>query len=154
MSSMSPLGIAETFIRDGIGKADPAVFDALLSPDIVVETGLSPQEPIRGRDAYKAVFFGFAEAWPVRDFVVHRIDAAGDTVFVEFTATAEFARDYYGVPATHQLVPMREIHRLDIEAGRIVRNTVAAVNLPFEFIMYPALKDAVLGSLRPASTAF
>ncbi|CAL79895.1 hypothetical protein BRADO6254 [Bradyrhizobium sp. ORS 278] len=153
MSSPTPRDIAETFIRYGLGKADAAVFDALTAADIVVETGLSPVEPIRGRDAYKAVFMEFAASWPVRDLTIHRIDVAGDTVMVEFTATAEFARDYYGVAATHQLVPMREIHRLDMSDARIVRSVVAAVNLPFEFIMYPALKDAVLGPLQSVAKA-
>lgn len=140
--------IAERFIRDGIAKADAAVFDALIAEDVIVETGLSPSAPIMGREAYKSVFMGFADAWPVRDFVVHRIDACGDTVCIEFTATAEFAKDYYGVAATHQLVPLREMHRLDIKDGKIVRNLVGAVNLPFEFIMYPVLKDAVLTPLK------
>jgi hypothetical protein len=45
---------------------------------------------------------------------------------------------------------MRELHRLDVRDGLIVRNLVGAVNLPFEFIMYPALRDAVLAPLRTA----
>ena len=151
MTVHSPHAIAERFIRDGIGRADPAVFDETVADSVVVETGLSPAEPIEGREAYKVVFFGFADAWPVREFVVHRIDVAGNTVVVEFTATAEFAKDYYGVTATHQLVPLREIHRIDVENERIVRNTVAGVNFPFEYIMYPVLKDAVLGGLKPAA---
>ncbi len=145
--------IAESFIREGIAKADAAVFDALIAEDVIVETGLSPSGPIKGRVAYKEVFMGFADAWPVRDFVVHRVDESGDTVFIEFTATAEFADDYYGVAATHQVVAMREIHRLDIKDGKIVRNLVGAVNLPFEFIMYPALKDAVLAPLKVADAS-
>lgn len=150
MTSPTAREVAERFIREGIAKADPTVFDALIDPDVVVETGLSPAEPIRGREAYKAIFMEFAAAWPVRELVIHRIDEAGDTVFIEFTATAVFAKDYYGVAATHQLAPMREVHRLDVRDGRIVRNLVGAVNLPFEFIMFPALKDAVLGGLKTA----
>lgn len=148
MTQPSARAIAERFIREGIAKADAAVFDALVAEDVIVETGLSPAGPIRGREAYKSVFLGFAASWPVRDFVVHRIDEAGDTVVVEFTATAEFARDYYGIAATRQIVPMREMHRLDVSHGQIVRNVVGAVNLPFEFIMYPVLRDAVLGKLQ------
>lgn len=94
---------------------------------------------------------GFAEAWPVSEFTVNRIDEAGQTTIIEFTAVAEFAHDYFGVPATHQLVPLREIHRIDVMDGRVVRNLVGAINLPFEFIMYPALRDAVLGGLEAAT---
>lgn len=153
MASTSARTVAERFIREGIARADPAIFDELVAEDVVVETGLSPTAPIIGRDAYKAVFMGFADAWPVREFTVHRIDDAGNSVLIEFTALAEFARDYYGVAATRQLVPLREIHRLDVNGGRIVRNLVGAINLPFEFIMYPALRDAVLGGLKPAGDA-
>jgi ketosteroid isomerase-like protein len=150
MTQPTPREIAERFIREGIAPADASVFDALLAPDIIVETGLSPSGPIMGREAYKAVFLPFADAWPVREFTVHRVDVAGDTVFVEFTATAVFEKDYFGVKATRQIVPLREVHRLDVREGRIIRNLVAAVNLPFEFIMYPVLRDAVLGGLRTA----
>lgn len=153
MTSSSPRAIAERFIREGIAKADPAVFDELVAEDIVVETGLSPMGPIHGREAYKAVFLPFADAWPVQEFTVHRIDEAGDTVLIEFTALAVFEKDYYGVAATNQLVPLREIHRLDVKDGKIVRNLVGAVNLPFEFLMYSALKDAVLGGLKTAGEA-
>jgi steroid delta-isomerase-like uncharacterized protein len=151
MDAQNPREIAERFVRDGIGKADPAVFDELLAEDVVVETGLSPRGPIEGREAYKGVFFPFADAWPVREFVVHEVNTDGNTVVVEFTATTVFAKDYYGVPATNQFVPLREIHRIKVEGGRIVRNTVAGVNFPFEYIMYPVLKDAVLGGLKPAA---
>ncbi len=150
MAAQSPREIAERFIRDGIGKADPAVFDELLAEAVVVETGLSPRGPIEGREAYKEVFFPFAEAWPVRGFVVHQFNTDCDTVVVEFTPMAVFAKDYYGVKATRQLVPMREIQRIKVEGGKIVRNTVAGVNFPFEYIMYPVLKDAVLGGLETA----
>jgi ketosteroid isomerase-like protein len=141
---------AERFIREAIGRADPAAFDATVADDVVVETGLSPMGPIKGLAAYKETFLGFAAAWPVRDFIVHRIDEAGDTVTIEFTAVCEFVKDYYGVAATGQRVPLREIHRIDVVDGKVVRNVVGAINFPFEYIMYPALKDAVLGSLGTA----
>lgn len=142
--------VAERFITEGIATANMAVFDALVADDIVVETGLSPQGPIKGRDAYKAVFAGFADAWPVTEFKVHQIDEAGDTIVIEFTATCVFRKDYYGVTATNQIAPLREIHRLEVRNGKIVRNTVGAINFPFEYIMYPALKDAVIGDLKIA----
>ncbi|MBC8121787.1 MAG: nuclear transport factor 2 family protein [Gemmatimonadaceae bacterium] len=143
----SPRAIAYAFINEGIAKTDMAVFDALLAEDIVVETGLSPAGPILGREAYKTVFSGFADAWPVQRFEIHSVVTEGNLVVIQFTATTLFAKDYYGVKATHQVVPLREIHQLEVAGERIRRNTVAGVNFPFEYIMYPALKDAVLGSL-------
>ena len=42
------------------------------------------------------------------------------------------------------------MHVYTIHNGRIVEVVVGAVNLPYEFIMYPALKDMVLGDLATA----
>ncbi len=150
MADRSPREIAYTFISEGIANADLTLFDALLSEDIVVETGLSPAGPILGREAYKTIFFGFADAFPVRHFEIHSVVAEGNLVVIQFTATAVFEKDYYGVQATRQIVPMREMHQLEVSGERIVRNTVAGVNFPFEYIMYPVLKDAVLGGLQIA----
>jgi ketosteroid isomerase-like protein len=144
------LAIAKRFVIEGLGKADMKAFDELIDPKVVVTTGLSPKEPIRGRAAYKQVFTGFADAWPVSKFVIEEIFAAGDKVVVQFTATTVFKKDYYGVKATNQVVPLTELHVYTLKNGRIVSNVVGAVNLPFEFIMYPALKDAVLGDLQLA----
>ncbi|UFP96660.1 ester cyclase [Gloeobacter morelensis] len=150
MNEKTARDLAYTFIAEGIAKADLTIFDALLAEDIVVETGLSPAEPIRGREAYKAIFAQFADAWPVQRFEIHAVVAEGNLVAIQFTATALFEKDYYGVKATGQIVPLREIHLLAVDDGRIVRNTVGGVNLPFEYIMYPVLKDVVLGSLQSA----
>jgi ketosteroid isomerase-like protein len=146
----SNLTIAKRFVTEGLGKADMKAFDDIVDPNVVVTTGLSPKEPIRGSAAYKQVFAGFADAWPVSKFVIEDIFAAGDKVVVKFTATTVFKKDYYGVKATNQVVPLTEMHVYTLKNGKIVSNVVGAVNLPFEFIMYPALKDAVLGDLQLA----
>ncbi|MBC7881959.1 MAG: ester cyclase [Anaerolineae bacterium] len=148
MSDHSVSEIAHTFISEGIAKADMAIFDALLAEDIVVETGLSPAGPILGREAYKSIFSSFADAWPVHHFEIHSEVTEGNFVVIQFTALTRFTKDYYGVKATQQFVPLREIHQLEVIGERIIHNTVAGVNFPFEYIMYPVLKDAVLGSLK------
>lgn len=144
------LAVAQRFATEGLGKADMRAFDALVDENIVVTTGLSPKEPIRGRAAYKQILAGFADAWPVQQFVIDEMFASGDKVVVRFTATAVFRKDYYGVKASNLVVPLKEVHIYTLRGGRIVENIVAAVNLPYEFIMYPALKDAVLGELKVA----
>lgn len=145
------LQTALRFVRQGLGSADMTAFDSCLDPAIVVTTGLSPTAPIRGLAAYKEVFSGFAASWPVSAFVIHESFATGDKVVVKFTATTTFKNDYYGVKATNMVVPLQEIHTYTFRDGKIVENVVGAINLPFEFIMYPALKDAVLGGLQPAA---
>lgn len=145
------LAIAKRFVAEGLGKADMKVFDELIDPNVVVTTGLSPKQPIHGRAAYKEVFAGFADAWPASKLDIEDIFAAGDNmVVVKFTATTVFEKDYFGVEATHQVVPLTEVHVYTLNNGKIVSNVVGAVNLPFEFLMYAALKDAVLGDLQLA----
>jgi ketosteroid isomerase-like protein len=144
------LAVARQFVTQVLGHADLAAFDTFVDADVVVTTGLSPKEPIRGRAAYQQILSGFADAWPVQQLVIDDIFASGDKVVVRFTATAVFRKDYYGVKANNLIVPLKEVHIYTLRDGKIVENIVAAVNLPYEFIMYPALKDAVLGALKVA----
>lgn len=141
------IAIAERFMTEGIGKADLSAFDQALDLNITVETGLSPAAPLRGLPTYKSVFAGFADAWPVKNFVIDEIFGAGDKVVVRFTATAVFRKDYYGVKATHQVIDMKEVHVLTFKDGVIVSSIVSGTNFPFEYLMYPVLKDAVIGNL-------
>lgn len=142
------LEVGLRFAREGLGQARMAAFDELLSPDIVVTTALSPQGPIRGLEAYKQVFAGFADAWPLIDFSIDDSFAAGERVVVCFTATAVFRKDYYGVKANGVIAPLKEMHMYTVRGGRIVENVVGAINLPFEFTMFDALHQPVLGGLK------
>ncbi|BAZ00570.1 hypothetical protein NIES37_45650 [Tolypothrix tenuis PCC 7101] len=144
------MAIALRFMNEGIAKADLQVFDETIDPNIQVTTGLSPTAPIQGLDSYKQIFANFADAWPVKHFVIDDIFGVDEKVVVLFTATAIFKKDYYGVKATNQIVPLQEVHILTFRNDKIVENIVSATNFPFEYIMYPALKDAVIGNLEVA----
>lgn len=144
------MAIALRFMNEGIAKADMQVFDETIDPNIQVTTGLSPTAPIQGLDSYKQIFANFADAWPVKHFVIDDIFGVDEKVVVLFTATAIFKKDYYGVKATNQIVPLQEVHILTFRNDKIVENIVSATNFPFEYIMYPALKDAVIGHLEVA----
>lgn len=139
---------AKRFMNDGIAKVDMQVFDETLDPNIVVSTGLSPAAPIQGLESYKQIFSAFADAWPVKQFVIDEIFGVDDKVVVRFTATTVFKKDYYGIKATNQVVPLKEVHVLTLKDGRIIENIVSGTNFPFEYIMYPVLKDAVIGNLE------
>jgi len=141
------IAIAQRFMNEGIAKADMAVFDAVLDPDITVITGLSPSGPIIGLENYKQVFSGFAEAWPVKEFTIDDIFGVQDKVVVRFTAITVFKKDYYGIAATNQIVPLQEVHILSFNGDRILGNIVSGTNFPFEYIMYPVLRDLVIGNL-------
>ena len=112
---------------------------------------MSPAEPIQGIENYKQVFSTFADAWPVRKFVIDEIFGVDEKVVVRFTATSVFKKDYYGVQATNQIVPLKEVQILKFRDGKIVENIVSGTNFPFEYIMYPVLKDAVIGNLETES---
>jgi len=128
-----------------LGRADLSVADEVVAEDVVVHTGLSPAEPIKGRDAYKQVIAGFAEAFPVERMEIHEVlDAASDRVLLRFTAHATHAKDYYGVSATGRAVPMHETHLIRLRDGLIVENYVGAVNLVFEMLMAPVMVPMVL----------
>lgn len=147
------LAIARRFMEVGIGTGNAAVFDECLDPDIVVRTGLSPMGPIEGLQAYKDIFLPFAKALPVIDFEILEIweNASENKVVVRFLATTVFLHDYYGITAEHQIVAMEEVHILTFRDGKIVSNIVSGTNFPFEYLMYPVLKDAIVGTMRRAS---
>lgn len=139
---------AKRFMNEGIAKGDLQVFDETLDPNIVISTGLSPAAPIQGLESYKQTFSAFADAWPVKQFVIDEIFGVDDKVVVRFTATTIFKKDYYGIKATNQIVPLKEVHILTFRNGKIVENIVSGTNFPFEYIMYPVLRDAVIGNLE------
>ena len=137
--------LVRSFATGFLGDADPAAADATLDEAVIVHPGLSPAAPIQGREAYKHVFAGFAEAFPVQRMEIHEIlDAGADRMLLRFTAHATHARDYYGVAASGRSVPMHETHLLRLQGGRIVENYVGAVNLVFEMVMAPAIAPMVL----------
>lgn len=144
---MNAIQIATRFYEGGIARADMNFFDELLDPDVVVRTGLSPRADIVGLAAYKKIFADFADAWPVVDFVLHEVWGTGERVAVRFTASAVFAKDYYGVKATRQVVPMEEVHLLHLSHGKIARIVVSGTNVPMEYFMFPVLEPFTIGNL-------
>lgn len=135
----------QRFATDLLGRADLSVADEVVDEDVVVHTGLSPAAPIHGREAYKQVIAGFADAFPVGRMDIHEVlDAGSDRVLLRFTAHATHAKKYYGVVATGRPVPMHEMHLLRLRGGRIVENHVGAVNLVFEMLMAPVIAPMVL----------
>ncbi|MBC7887298.1 MAG: nuclear transport factor 2 family protein [Ferruginibacter sp.] len=141
------LATALHFMADGIGKAGMKVFDECVAADAKIYTGLKPQGPIEGLQEYKQTFEDFAAAWPVSEFIIDEAFATDDKVVIRFQAIAHFKNDYYGVKATNEIVNMKEVHVLTLKNGKIISSIVSGTNFPFEYIMYPVLKDAVIGNL-------
>ncbi len=137
--------VVRRFATEFLGRGSLDVADEVVDEAVVVHTGLSPAAPIQGRDAYKQVLAGFADAFPVARMEIHEVLEAGpDRVLLRFTAHATHEKDYYGVIATHRAVPMHEVHLIRLRDGRIVENHVGAVNLVFEMLMAPVIAPMVL----------
>jgi hypothetical protein len=141
------LALVLRFMNEGIGKAELRVFDECVAKDALIYTGLKPQGPIEGLEEYKAIFAPFADAWPVIEFIIDEAFAIDNKVVIRFQAIAYFKKDYYGIKATREIINMKEIHVLTLKEGKIVENIVGGANFPFEYFMYPLLKDAVIGNL-------
>ncbi len=133
------------FANAFLGRADLAVADEVIAQDVIVHTGLSPAEPIKGREAYKEVIAGFGDAFPVERMEIHEVLEAGpDRVLLRFTAHATHAKEYFGIAATGRAVPMHETHLIRLRDGLIIENYVGAVNLVFEMLMAPVMVPMVL----------
>lgn len=140
-----PVALTQRFAQEALHAARMDAFDALVAEAVSVTTGLSPAGPILGRSAYKEVFAGFAEAFPVEDFIVHETLPLGpDRALLRFTAVARHARDYYGIAATGRVITMHEVQLHRWQDGRLIENIVGAVSLDFEMLMAPVIGPMVL----------
>jgi ketosteroid isomerase-like protein len=135
------------FMNEGIGLARLDVFDECVAKDALISTGLKPGGPIEGVEEYKSIFAPFADAWPVLEFIIDEAFAVADKVVIRFQAIAYFQKDYYGIKATNQVINMKEVHVVTVKDGKIVSSIVSGTNFPFEYIMYPVLRDGVIGNL-------
>ncbi len=142
------LMIALDYVENFLGRADVAAADRTLDPNIVVNTGLSPQGPIRGLAAYKPIFLDFHGAFPPVDPAspMKIIDAfdVRDRAVVRFHFRARHTRGYFGLSATNREILLDETHVMRISRGKVVENVVSATNLEFEMLMAPVLTPLIL----------
>jgi hypothetical protein len=142
------LRVALEYVEGFLGRADAAVADRVLDPEIVVTTGLSPQGPILGRQAYKGIFLDFAAAFPAVNpgapmTIIDAFDVR-DRAVVRFHYRGRHVRDYFGVAATNREILFDETHVMRIRGGKVVENVVSATNLEFEMLLAPVLTPMIL----------
>lgn len=136
------LAAARRFVEGVLGGADPAAFDELVHPEIVVDTGLKPDGKIRGAAEYGAVLqntlgtaFGNGRL-EIKD-LAPLIDGR---VVVRFEAAADNIGDLNGVAATGRRFTFCELHLMRFEDGRLVENWVGGLNpLMYETWQAPAM---------------
>lgn len=139
--------VAERFVLEFLGQGSLEAAEAVIAPDVVAVTALSPSAPIEGRDAYVEAFFAFASAFtfetPVE--IVYSF-VTEDRAMMRIRARATHTDEFLGLPATNRSILFDETHVMRIENGMVTENVVSATNLEFEMIFEPVLAPLVLGA--------
>jgi predicted ester cyclase len=141
------LATARIFVEQFLGKGDMTVAADILGENVQAITGLKPDGPINGREAYKQVFSAFFDAFPPvpgLEMIVEDMFAAGDRVVVRFRSVQTHAKEFFGVAPTHRDITFIETHVMRLQNGEIVENVVSATNLEFEMLMAPVLAPLIL----------
>lgn len=141
------LAIARIFVEQFLGKGDMTIAADVLDENVQAITGLKPDGPIDGREAYKQVFSAFFDAFPPLpgfEMMIEDMFAAGDRVVVRFRSEQKHAKEFFGVPATNRDITFIETHVMRLREGKIVENVVSATNLEFEMLMAPVLTPLIL----------
>ena len=141
------LAIARIFINQFLGKGDMTVAADVLDENVQAITGLKPDGPIKGREAYKQVFSAFYEAFPPipgAEMIIEDIFAAGDRVVVRFRSVQKHTKEFFGVAPTNRDITFIETHVMRLQDSKIIENVVSATNLEFEMLMAPVLTPLIL----------
>lgn len=141
------LAIAQIFIEQFLGKGDMTIAADVLDENVQAITGLKPDGPINGREAYKQVFRAFYEAFPPipgSEMMIEDMFAANDRVVVRFRSVQRHTKEFFGVAATNRDVTFIETHVMRLRDDKIVENVVSATNLEFEMLMAPVLTPLIL----------
>jgi len=141
------LAIARIFIEQFLGKGDITVAADVLDENVQAITGLKPDGPIDGREAYKQVFSAFFDAFPPIpgfEMMIEDMFAADDRVVVRFRSVQKHAKEFFGVTATNRDITFIETHVMRLREGKIIENVVSATNLEFEMLMAPVLTPLIL----------
>lgn len=138
--------VAERFVLEFLGQGDLEAAGAVIAPDVVAVTALSPSAPIEGRDAYVETFFAFANAFTF-EMPIEIVDSfvTEDRAMMRIRARATHTGEFLGLPATNQSILFDETHVMRIENGMVTENVVSATNLEFEMVFASVLTPVVLG---------
>jgi predicted SnoaL-like aldol condensation-catalyzing enzyme len=138
--------VAERFVLEFLGQGSVEAAEAVIAPDVIAFTALSPAAPIEGRDAYVETFFAFAQAFTF-ETPIEIVDSfvTEDRAMMRIRARATHTGEFLGLPATNRSILFDETHVMRIEDGMVTENVVSATNLEFEMVFAPVLTPLVLG---------
>lgn len=134
--------LAERFITQALAQGNEAVFRELVSPDVVVHSGLEPLHAIRGIEAYWRAL-GKLSAFSFEDFDLQDLLAVEDRTIARFRSHALHSGDALGVPATGKRILMWELHLMRWRNGKLVENVVADVNYDWPWLVAAAYPDGI-----------
>lgn len=136
------LALGQRFLQEVLGAQDPAAFDELVADDVVVHSGISPLEPMIGKEAFRAGLAKLA-AFTFKSFAVEDLLAVDDRVVARYRAHAQHTGDELGVPASGKAVTMWEIRLQRWDQGQLVEDFVADINYDWPWLVAPAYPDGV-----------
>jgi steroid delta-isomerase-like uncharacterized protein len=107
---------------DAVAARDPDAMAAYWSDEGIDE--LIPVGIFRGPAEIRAFFSGMFAAFPDMEFVVERMTAAASVVAVEWRARGTFrGAPFQGIEPTGKRIEVRGCDCVEVEDGKIVRNT-------------------------------
>jgi len=105
--------------HDLLAHFDEAAAEAIWADDIVFR---EPQQVIRGREAGKARFRAFRDAFPDIAATLHEVVAQDDKVAARYTLAGTHRGLFAGVPATGKRVTLSGIAIYRLADGRIAED--------------------------------
>lgn len=139
---------ARRFAEQVLGAGDMASFDELVADDVWVSTGLKPDAPVEGKQAYMQVLGStLGVALSNGAMTVHEVLATTDgAVIVRFTAMADHTGLLDGIAVTGQRLTLSETHLMRFRDGKLIENYVGALNpLHWEMLYSPVIAAKVIG---------
>ena len=114
--------------HDLLAHFDEAAAEAIWADDIVFR---EPQQVIQGREAGKARYRAFRDAFPDIAATLHEVVAQDDKVAVRYTLEGTHGGPFAGVPATGKRVTLSGIAIMRLADGRIAEGWGCADFLGF-----------------------
>ena len=117
MSVEDNIQIARRFVYEVWGKKNLAVAEELLSPNLINHRTRPGQA--RGLAGFLETLRLYHDAFEIRRFIPERLVGEGDEVTDSWEMIAFHQGEFFGIPATGQLVTLSGADWYHVEGGRI-----------------------------------
>jgi steroid delta-isomerase-like uncharacterized protein len=151
---MSAEDVARSYF-EAVAARDPSAMASHWSADGVDD--VVPIGILRGPDEVRDFFAGLFAAIPDFEFVVERITAGESAAAVQWRATGTFdGGPFQGIEATGRRVELRGCDCVEVEDGKLVRNTAYYDGMAFarSIGMMPPLDSPAEKAMKTAFNSF